>query len=154
MSTQKLTYSTTIDAPREVIWRVLLDDATYRDWTSVFAEGSYADTDWQEGSKARFLGPAGDGMVSRIAVHRPNDHMSIEHLGVIKNGVEHLEAGADQGWSGAHENYTLRDVPGGVELLIEMDSTPEYASYFNETWPQALAKVKALSEARRGRAAS
>src|SRR5690242_3440076 len=98
MSTQKLTYSTTIDAPREVIWRVLLDDATYRDWTSVFAEGSYADTDWQEGSKARFLGPTGDGMVSRIAVHRPNDHMSIEHLGVIKNGVEDLDAA--QGWSG------------------------------------------------------
>jgi uncharacterized protein YndB with AHSA1/START domain len=153
MSTQKLTYSTVIDAPRDLIWRVLLDDATYREWTNVFAEGSYADTDWQEGSKALFLGPTGDGMVSRIAVHRPNEHISIEHLGVVKNGVEELEGGAAEGWAGAHENYTLRDVPGGVELLIEMDSTPEYAPYFNETWPKALAKVKEISEARPARTA-
>src|SRR5512133_1975759 len=107
MPTQKLTFSTTIDAPREEIWRVLLDDATYREWTSVFAEGSYAVTDWKEGSKALFLSPGGDGMVSRIAVHRPNEFLSIEHLGVVKNGVEDTDAAAAQGWTGAHENYTL-----------------------------------------------
>jgi hypothetical protein len=88
-------------------------------------------------------------MVARIAVHRPNEHLSIEHLGVVKNGIEDFDGPAAQGWAGAHENYTLRDVSGGVELLIEMDATPEYAPYFNETWPQALAKVKELSTNRR-----
>ena len=113
----------------------------------VFAEGSYAVTDWKEGSKALFLSPGGDGMVSRIAVHRPNEFLSIEHLGVVKNGVEDTNAAAAQGWTGAHENYTLTPAEGGVRLTIEMDSTPEYASYFKETWPKALLKVKQLSEA-------
>lgn len=153
MPPEKLTFSTTIDAPREEIWRVLLDDPTYREWTSVFAEGSYAVTDWKAGSKALFLTPSGDGMVSRIAVHRPNEFLSIEHLGTVKNGIEDLQAGACQGWAGAHENYTLTPDGPAFKLTIEMDSTPEYASYFNETWPKALDRLKQICEGRRGQAA-
>ena len=40
-------------------------------------------------------------------------------------------------------NHTLTDTPGGSKLTIEMDSTPEYASYFNETWPKALRQAQA-----------
>jgi uncharacterized protein YndB with AHSA1/START domain len=153
MSKQKLTFSTTIEATRQQVWSALFDDASYREWTSAFAEGSYAVTDWKEGSKALFLAPNGDGMVGRIAVSRPNEFLSIEHLGVVKNGVEDLEAAEAQGWAGAHENYTLTDAGNGVKLTIEMDSTPEYASYFEETWPKALDKLKRLAEGRSVRSA-
>ena len=73
----KLTFSTTIAAPRELVWGTMLEDATYRNWTSAFQEGSYAVTDWKPGSKALFLAPDGTGMVSRIAEHRPNEFLSI-----------------------------------------------------------------------------
>src|SRR5688572_17172115 len=53
---QRLTFSTTINAPKEKIWKTMLDDASYRQWTSAFHEGSYAVTDWKVGSKALFLG--------------------------------------------------------------------------------------------------
>ena len=148
MSTEKLTFSTTIDAPPEVIWRVLWDDVTYREWTAVFAEGSYAVTDWKEGSKVLFLTPAGDGLVSRIAVNRPNEYLSIEHLGFVKAGVEDTDAAKKEGWAGAHENYTLQPESGGAHLTIDMDATPGMIPYFSETWPKALAKLKALCEAR------
>ena len=36
----KLTFSTTIAAPSELVWRTMLEDATYRNWTSAFQEGS------------------------------------------------------------------------------------------------------------------
>jgi hypothetical protein len=51
---KQLHFSTDINAPRETVWNVLWNDATYRDWTSVFAEGSYAVSDWNEGSKIQF----------------------------------------------------------------------------------------------------
>jgi hypothetical protein len=51
----------------------MLDDVTYRKWTSAFAEGSYAITDWQTGSKALFVGPDGSGMVSRVANIAPTN---------------------------------------------------------------------------------
>ncbi len=148
MNTQKLTFSAVIDAPPKLVWRILLDDATYRAWTSVFAEGSYAVTDWKEGSKAFFLTPAGDGLVSRIAVHRPNEHLSVEHLGFVKAGVEDLEAAEKEGWAGARENYTLKAEGSGSRLTIDMDATPDMTAYFNETWPKALAKLKTICEGR------
>jgi hypothetical protein len=152
---EKLTYSTTIAAPADHVWRTLLEDATYREWTSAFAEGSYAITDWKEGSKATFLAPPGEeGMVARIAVHRPNEFLSIEHLGVVKNGVEDFESSIAQGWSGAHENYILK--PAGkdqVEFTVEMDVLPSYREFFEKTWPQALAALKAIAERERAQTA-
>ncbi len=124
----------------------MLDDATYRQWTSAFAEGSYAVTDWNEGSKALFLTPAGDGMVSTIVAHRPNDTLSIKHLGVVKNGVEDTTSEELKGWSGALETYTIREAEGASVLTVEMDVTDEYKSYFEETWPKALSKLKDLAE--------
>ena len=68
---EKLNFSIKISAQRKKVWNVLFDDETYRKWTSVFAPGSYAETDWKEGSKALFLDGTGNGMVSRIAKSSP-----------------------------------------------------------------------------------
>jgi len=45
----RLTFTTTIDAPKELVWRTMLEDETYRKWTRAFQEGSYAVTDWKPG---------------------------------------------------------------------------------------------------------
>jgi hypothetical protein len=143
---EMLKYSTTIHAPRERVWRALWDDATYREWTSEFCEGSYAVTDWKAGSKALFLSPSGEGMVSRIAVHRPNEFLSIEHLGIVKDGVEDTSPETTKGWAGAHENYTLSDDGDGVLLTVDIESTPEFGGCLEQTWPRALARLKAICE--------
>jgi hypothetical protein len=143
---EKMAWSTTIHATKERVWRVMLEDATYREWTSEFQEGSYAVTDWKEGSKALFLSPTGDGMVSRIAVHRPNEFLSLEHLGEVKNGVELTDSEASKQWAGARENYSLREAGGGVTLTVEMDVAEQYRSYFEGTWPKALARLKQICE--------
>jgi uncharacterized protein YndB with AHSA1/START domain len=144
----KLTFSTTIAAPKELVWRTMLEDTTYRKWTSAFQEGSYAVTDWKPGSKALFLAPDGSGMVSRVAEHRPNEVLSLEHLGVVKNGVEDTTSAEVKKWAGARENYTLRENSGSVTLTIEMDTADSYTQYFEETWPKALAALKELAESR------
>lgn len=143
---EKLKFKTLIDAAPEKIWHVLWDDATYRQWTKAFAEGSYADTDWQQGSKVLFLDGTGQGMVSRIAENRPNEYMSIEHLGEVKDGVEDTTSERVKGWAGAHENYTLKKVNGKTELSVDMDITDEFKDMFAKIWPKALENVKNLSE--------
>lgn len=42
---QHLIFSTTIDTPKEKVWDELWEDSSYRKWTSIFCEGSYAETD-------------------------------------------------------------------------------------------------------------
>ena len=144
----RLTFSTTINAPKELVWRTMLEDETYRQWTSAFHEGSHAITDWKTGSKALFLGPDGSGMVSRVAEHRPNEFLSLEHLGVVKNGMEDTTSADAKEWTGALENYALRDTGGHITLRVDMDTADSYKQYFEETWPKALAALKELSESR------
>jgi hypothetical protein len=131
-----------IDAPREKVWNILWNDDSYRAWTATFAEGSRVETDWKKGSKALFLDGKNEGMVSTIAENKPNEFMSIKHLGVVKNGVEDF----DQEWAGGLENYTLKTVNGKTELTVEMDAPDDFKDYFQKTFLKALDKVKELSE--------
>ena len=135
-----------INAPREKVWDILWNQATYPEWTAVFSPGSRAETTWQKGSKVLFLDGSNEGMVATVAENRPHEFMSLKHLGMVKNGVEDLDSDQIRQWAGAMENYTLKTVPGGTELAVEMDIAPEYKDYFVASWPKALEKVKQLAE--------
>jgi len=151
---QKLHFSTTIMAPKKKVWDTMLQDATYREWTRVFSptpSGSWFEGDWSQGSTILFLGQdeggGSSGMVSRIKENRPYEHLSIEHLGVVQNGVEDTTSDAVKQWAGAFENYTFNERDGRTELLVDLDTADEYATMFQEMWPKALASLKELAEA-------
>jgi hypothetical protein len=143
---EKVRFATIINAPREKVWSVLWTDESYRAWTSVFSEGSQAETDWKKGSKVLFTDGKGSGMVSRIDDLVPNEFMSFQHLGELKDGVEDTTSERVQQWAGGRENYTLNAVDDNTELIVELDLIDEFKDYFMGTFPKALAKVKELSE--------
>jgi len=143
---EKLNFNIVINATPEKVWKVLWADDTYRKWTSAFAEGSCAETDWKQGSKVLFLDGKSSGMVSKIAETRPNEYMSFEHLGEVKDGVEDTSSERVKQWAGSHENYTLKKVNGKTELSIDMDINEEFKDMFAKMWPVALDNVKNLSE--------
>ena len=146
---ETLQFKATINAPREKVWTSLWEDKNYREWTSAFTEGSWANTDWKKGSKVLFLGPDNDGMTSVIEENIPNEFMSIKHLGTVLNGIEYFDRPEDQVWVGAHENYTLKGSNGKTDLLVELESNgmdPKMMEYFKDAWPKALDKLKAIAE--------
>src|SRR6186997_2278666 len=112
-----LKFTEEINAPKEKVWKTLWDDATYRQWTAAFMEGSYAETDWKEGSKVLFLSPGGNGMFSVIEKKIPNEQMIFKHLGEVKNGVE-----VPGDWAGAKEAYHLEEKNGTTQLDVQLDS--------------------------------
>ena len=143
---EKQEFKIAIDAPREKVWNTLWGKTSYPAWTSAFAEGSHVETDWKKGSKALFLDGKNEGMVSTIAENKPNEFMSIKHMGIIKKGIEDLESEETRKWAGALENYTLKTVNEKTELIVDMDVTEEFRDYFLKTWPKALDKLKELAE--------
>jgi len=145
---KQMNFEIQIAATPETVWNVLWQDASYREWTSAFAPGSHAVTDWEEGSKVLFLGSKDGGMVSRIAVKRTNEYMSFEHLGIVKDGVEDTTGDEAKGWAGSTENYTLTAENGGTRLNVDLqgDIPDEFVDYFEQAWPAALDTVKKLSE--------
>jgi hypothetical protein len=143
---EKMNFSTSINARKEKVWKTLWEDETYRKWTSVFSPTSYADTDWKEGSKILFLDGQGSGMVSRVEVNRPNEYMSIKHLGEVKDGVEDTDSDKVKVWAGAYENYTLKEVNGNTELSVDINMAEDFKDFLTKTFPKALEQVKLLSE--------
>lgn len=143
---ERIYFKIEIDAPKEKVWNVLLGETTYPVWTAPFAEGSRVITDWQIGSKALFVNAEGDGMISKIAEHIPNEYISIHHLGMYMNGVEDYESEEVKKWTGAIENYKLSTKDDKSLLSVELDTTEDHKSYFEEKWPIALEKVKELAE--------
>ena len=143
---EKQTHSTTIKAPRERVWEALWNDEPYRQWTSPFCEGSYAVSEWKEGSRVHFLTPDGDGMFSVIDRLIPNEFMSFRHLGSIRNNEEQPANEETKKWEGAMENYRLIDRDGGTEVVVELDADGGMGDFLARTFPLALAKLKELSE--------
>jgi hypothetical protein len=147
---QKLHFSIQINAPAEKVWKTMLDDKTYRQWTEPFGKGGYFEGTWETGSDMRFLGPSDkgtpSGMLSRIKESRPYEFISIEHVGILTKGVEDTTSEMAKSWSGALENYTLKEIEGKTELSIDTDTAEEFAEEFSDMWPKALQKLKEIAE--------
>ena len=146
--TKTLTFEIAIHAPRARVWVTMLDPETYKAWTSAFCEGSYFVGSWDEGAKIQFLSPSGDGMTAVIAENRLHEFVSIRHLGVIEKGVEDTSSEKVRAWAPAYENYRFSDLPDGCRLTVAVDTVAEYEQYMRDTFPKALALLKALAEKR------
>jgi uncharacterized protein YndB with AHSA1/START domain len=143
---KKEKFSVSINASAKKVWQVLWSDATYRQWTSAFSEGSYAVSDWKQGSKIQFLSPNGDGMFAIISEIKPFQLMAFSHLGEIKNFKEQPPKEGGESWKGSQEIYTLTETNGTTNLEVSMDVTKEFEQYFSDVFPKALQKVKELAE--------
>ena len=141
-----LTFDITINAPRTTVWDTMLGPETYKAWTRAFCEGSHYLGSWESGAKIRFLAPSGDGMSSVIAKNRLYEFVSIRHIGMIENGVEDTTSDKVRAWAPAYESYRFEDAPGGCKVTVSLDTAEEWAPYMLETFPKALALLKALCE--------
>jgi uncharacterized protein YndB with AHSA1/START domain len=139
-----------IDAKPEKVYQTMLDDQHYREWTSVFNPTSYYKGSWDKGSKMLFLGTNDkgeqEGMVSTIKENIPNQYVSILHLGMVSKGKEITTGDEVKNWAGALENYTFLPKDDKTLLHVDMDTNAEFKSYFTDTWPKALEKLKSVVE--------
>lgn len=147
---QKLHFTTVINAPREKVWDTMLGDVTYRIWTEVFHAGSYFEGDWSEGSEIKFIGPGEDGklggLAGKVVESRRPEFVSVEYYGFVSGNEVVTEGEEVSKWVGALESYTFNAVEGGTEVLVDLDTAEDMSSYFAETWPKALEKLKELAE--------
>lgn len=151
---QKLHFSIQINAPKEKVWETVIGKETYPQWTKAFSPGSDVEGDWSQGSKMLFTAPNEEGkmegMVSIIAENRPNEFLSIKHIGMLKDGIEDTESPEVKEWTPSFENYTLKETDGITEFIVDMDAHESYAKMFEEMWPKALQDLKEIAERSNG----
>ncbi|CAI3800840.1 SRPBCC family protein [Pseudarthrobacter sp. MM222] len=149
---EKLRYSVKINAPAPDVWSTMLDDASYREWTSVFNSGSYYEGGWDKGGEIRFLGPDDDGklggMIATVEECRPHEFISLRYTGQIIDGTDDTRSDAAKSFIGTHESYAFREADGVTTVDVELDSEDEFVAEFNAAWPLALARLKKITESR------
>lgn len=145
---KRLQWTVDIAAPAPKVYQILVGPESYRQWTSAFGDGLYFDGSWQTGQRIRFLTPDGHGVISEIAENRPNEFISVRHLGYIDDdGVEDTGSEAIRTWAPAYENYTFTATPQGTKLTVDQDMTDDFES-MPQAWPEALGKLKTVCENR------
>ncbi len=148
---KKINVSIRIHASVDKVWNTVIGNDSYKEWTSVFCQGSYFKGDWSKGSKILFLGPdpktgVEGGMVSEIAENIHHTYISIKHKGVLNNGVEDTTSEEVKKWAPSYENYSFEEKDGGTLFTVNIDSTDEYYEFFMQSWPKALEKLKEVAE--------
>ena len=147
---QVIQFSILIKADRKKVWNAMLGDKTYREWTRAFYEGSYYEGSWKKGSEIRFLAKNDkgqlEGMFSRIKENIPHEFISIEHVGIISDGIVDTTSDEVKKWAFSFENYTLTDKGGETEVGIELQVDENYKKMFEEMWPKALKLLKEICE--------
>lgn len=141
-----VSYSITINASAEKVWSVLWGEESYKQWTKVFHECSYAESDWQKGSEIRFLTPEGAGMYSRIEELIINEQMTFQHLGEVKEFVNLPAEGNDKEWTNALESYKLVSNGKETTVSVELETLDTFEAFFDHAFPRGLEIVKFLSE--------
>ena len=147
MGLKTINKSVNINAPKEKVWKVLLDDKYTRTWYNEFSEGTYAETDWTPGSKALFRDKSGMGLIAKITENKPYEVIAMEHQGMItSSGKEDYDSEMAKSVKGAIEKYTLSEDNGTTRLQITCDMEEKYFDSMSNAWERALNKVKELSE--------
>ncbi len=147
---KKITLSTMINASPKKVWETVIGEETYKEWTSVWNPESHIKGSWEPGEKIWFLAPNEmgglEGMVAVIAENIPYQFISIKHIGFVENDQEYTEGPEVESWTPAYENYTLKEIDGKTEFILDMDSSEQDYDYFMKTWPKALEKLKEICE--------
>lgn len=149
----KLQFKVSINAPVSKIYDIMLgisNKSTYEQWTAEFNPTSSYEGNWDKGNKILFIGvdEKGEkgGMVSKIVENIPNQFVSIQHYGLVQGGKEITEGPEVEKWANGFENYTFEQNNGITTLIVDLDTTEDFETYMNETYPNALKKLKELCE--------
>lgn len=150
---KKQEYSVHVKASAKVAFNTMLgldNRKTYELWTAVFNPTSTCEGTWEKGAKMLFVGTDENGkrggMVSRIAEFIPNQFVSIQHFGMLDGDAEITNGPEVEKWAGGLENYTFSEQNGITTIRVEIDVVEEYLDYFNNTYPNALIKLKDVIE--------
>ena len=146
LENQTIKKSMAINAPKEKVWKILLDADFTRIWYAEFGEGVYAVTDWKIGSKAVFTDKAGNGIAGMVIENKPHELIAVEYHGVVKDGVEDYESDVAQQVKGTIESYRLSEKNGRTQLSVKCDMGDEYFDMMSQAWDRAIQKIKTLAE--------
>lgn len=137
-------FSVLISAPKEIVWAILWDDRSFREWANIIDEGTYLEGELEEGNEVQFISSVnGYGVTSYVEQLVLNSKLVLLHLAdTQEKGLEER----DKDWTGGKEIYLLTEVEDRTRLSVTFDIPEEHEALFDEIFPKALQCIKTMAE--------
>lgn len=133
-----------INAPKEIVWSVLWQDDTFREWAGLIDPGTYMKGELKEGAEVEFISTEnGYGVTSLVKELIPNEYLLLQHAADTQDAGARDRANE---WTGGKEMYRLVESNNITVLTAEFDVPKEMEEYFATNYPKALNRVKELAE--------
>lgn len=144
---KEMTFSTEIQATKQKVWDTLWQDETFREWAGLIDPGTYMKGELKEGSEVEFISAEnGYGVTSLVEKLVPNETLVLRHEADTQGAGEQSR---EKEWTGGKESYQLTEENGVTTLSVAFDVPEKMEDYFNDAYPKALERLKALTEASR-----
>ncbi len=144
---ETLKYTVLIEAEPAVVWQVMLDETTYRQWVKAFSPDSYYDGVWEQGADMLFLDPNMGGTKAVLEVVEPPHRILARHVALVdQQGVESTSGPMADGWIGSTEAYEFVPIGDATRLDIVIKTHEDFVDMFDAGWPAGLAVLKRLCE--------
>jgi uncharacterized protein YndB with AHSA1/START domain len=142
---KKLEFKISIAADTHKVWDTMLQPDTYKEWVAASWPDSFYKGRWAENEKISFISEDGSGTLAHIESLIPYQYIRAKHIAILnEGGVVDTESELAKNWIGITESYTYNSTQEGTELIIDIQTPEEWEKMFNDGWPGALAKLKAL----------
>lgn len=145
-----LEYKVNINSQIKTVYATTIDKKHFSEWTAIFAPHSYFEGSWEKGGILKYQCPDEEeriqGMINRIKQNIPNEEIFIQPIGIIENGVEIMSGEKVKNLDKTYEIYRFTKIGPKTEVKIIVSALDKHEQYFNETWPKALEKLKAICE--------
>lgn len=142
-----LEFKVDIKASAKKVWDTMLTPESYKEWVHVSWPNSFYVGTWDEGKDVKFLSSSGEGTLATLTKVKPYELLEAKHVAVLlKDGSEDRESKVAEGWVGTTETYRFSEKNGNTELKITIKTSPDWEQMFSEGWPNALKKLKEMSE--------
>ncbi|HKH61852.1 MAG TPA: SRPBCC domain-containing protein [Flavitalea sp.] len=144
---KKLEFKININASAKKVWDTMLAPESYKKWVQVSWPDSHYVGQWRQGEDIKFVSSSGEGTLARLTEVSPHQVIAAEHIAVIlKDGSHDSTSDVAKGWVGTTETYTFTEKDGKTEVKVEIITNPDWEKMFNDGWPNALKKLKQITE--------
>jgi hypothetical protein len=141
---KEVQFSIKIHAPKEVVWGILWQDKTLRQWAGIIDPGTYMIGTLAEGNEIQFISAEnGYGVTSLVEELILYEFLLLRHKADTQDSGQRERA--DE-WTGGTESYKLTEKDGTTTLVVTFDVPKDMEEYFSTTYPKALEQVKLLAE--------
>jgi uncharacterized protein YndB with AHSA1/START domain len=142
-----LEFSISIATSKQKVWDTMLHPHTYQEWIAGSWPDSFYEGQWKKGEHVRFISADGSGTLVLIKELERYGYILCEHIAILNpGGVQDTTSKLAKNWIGITERYSFKEANGKTNLYIEISTHSDWEKMFNEGWPNALVKLKEVSE--------